>query len=485
MPESKELIANEKVLSEVKSMVNNVIYSRTQLINKLIDGGGKDLNTDCGWPDEISKTDYAAMYDREGIAARVNDVWPEESWATAPEIYETEDPDQETEFEVAWKKMDKKCHLLSMLGRADILSGVGKFGVILLGLNDGKDLSLPVDGVPENGDITKGKRGITRELIYVRAFQESAVSITNVEKNPNSSRFGLPNMYSITFNDTETSFSSMVHWHRIIHLADNREMSEIMGTPRMKKSYNRLLDIRKILGGSGEMFWRGGFPGFAFETKEGDSEIELDKESIKTELQNYMTGLQRYMALEGLSVKSLAPQVADPKNHLEVHLSSIAITLGVPKRILFGSEQAELASTQDAKTWNRRLKKRQNGYLTPYVIRPFIDRLILIGVLPTVEEYFVKWSDINIQTEKEKAEVAKAWAEALSKFVGGDVDSVIPIEEFLSILGNLPQEQVLQISEKIKNTIMEEEELTPHDETLHSKQIKPDPVEDKTDEEVI
>jgi hypothetical protein len=449
------------VSNEVKELVANAIYTRTELLSKLIDVGGKNLNTDCGWPVSISREDFANMYEREGIAARVNDVWPEESWSTPPEVYENEDPEQETEFEVRWKELDKKHHILSMLGRADILSGVGRFGIILLGINDGKDLHEPVDSIDPSGDIESKTGGITRDLLYVRAFQESAVTISNIEKNPNSPRFGLPTTYSIVFNDTETSFSATVHWHRVIHLADNREMSETIGVPRMQKSFNRLLDIRKVLGGSGEMFWRGGFPGFAFETDTTDAEVEIDKTSLKAEIQNYMLGLQRYMALEGMKVKSMSPQVADPKNHIDAQLSAIAITIGAPKRILFGSEQAELASTQDAKTWNRRLKKRQNGYLTPYVVRPFVDRLILVGILPVPVEYSVNWPDINIQTDKEKAEVANAWANALSKYVAGDVDSIIPIEEFLSILGNLPQDQVLQISEKIKNTIKEEEDLMP------------------------
>ena len=44
-------------------------------------------------------------------------------------------------------------------------------------------------------------------------------------------------------------------------------------------------------------------------------------------------------------------------------------------------------------------KERQEGYLTPFVIRPFVDRLIALGVLPTPEEgYIVFWPDLGTQT---------------------------------------------------------------------------------------
>jgi hypothetical protein len=65
---------------------------------------------------------------------------------------------------------------------------------------------------------------------------------------------------------------------------------------------------------------------------------------------------------------------------LEAQLDYMAIALGVPKRVFMGSEQGELASSQDSKSWGKRVIKRQNEYLTPMLIRPFIDRLIAMGV---------------------------------------------------------------------------------------------------------
>ncbi len=445
-----------------RGLVNNAIQTRSELLKHLIDGGGKDLNSSCGYPDAVKAADYRNMYAREGVASRVVDVWPEESWSVAPIIYETEDPEQETEFEKAWKELEGKFNLLSLLARADTLSGIGQYGVILIGIDDGSNLYEPIESMDEKGEGLKGG-GVTHQLLYGRTFEESVIEIANIEKDTTNPRFGQPTMYNITFNDGTTSaspsyFSSQVHWHRIVHLADNREMSDIYGVPRMQKSYNRLLDLRKVLGGSGEMFWKGGFPGLSFEVKD-NTDAEIDTTSLREEMQNYMTGLQRYIALEGMTAKSLATQVANPRYHIESQLNAIAIAEAVPKRILFGSEQGQLASSQDSRTWYRRLKKRQEGYLTPLVVRPFINRLINIGVLPSSEEYLVKWPDIATSTDEEKATVAKVWAEALSKYVAGDVNQVIPIEEFFSIFGNLPADQIKEIMEALDDVITDEEGL--------------------------
>lgn len=455
----KETVNAGNVQSEMRNiardLVSNAVMTRTQLVESMMDQGGKDINQSCGYPSTITPEMYTEMYAREGVGARIVDVWPEETWSDKPSIYENEDAKIVTPFETKWRALEEKYHVTSVMARADALSGVGKYGVILLGVNDGKQLNEPVEGVDTEDSTPNGVEG--RELLYIRPFMESAVKPSAMETNVLNPRFGKVKEYQIEFTDGLNQVARKVHWSRIVHLADRREMSEIEGVPRMQKSYNRLLDIRKILGGSGEMFWKGGFPGYSFEV-DNDGEVELDKESLREEMQSYMNGLQRYLALEGVKAKSLAPQVEDPKGHLACQLDACAMTEGIPKRILFGSEQAELASSQDTKTWNRRVAKRQKYYASPYIIRPVINRLISIGILPYVETYFINWEDLNTTSDKEKADVARAWAEALAKFVQGDVEQVIPIQEFLSILGSLPQEQVKQIMDSLEDSMEDDED---------------------------
>jgi len=258
--------------------------------------------------------------------------------------------------------------------------------------------------------------------------------------------------------ETQTARSLAVHYSRVIHIADNRQNSDVYGMPRMKPVFNRLLDLRKIAGGSGEMFWKGGFPGISLEAANPDEDVTFDPEATKEEMDKYMNGLQRYISLVGMTAKSLAPQVADPSNHVDIQLKLIATTLGIPWRVFIGSEQAQLASGQDMKAWNRRINRRRTEYLTPFIIRPFIDRLMEMGALPAVEEYDVKWPDLNTPSDEEKATVGEKQTNALSKYVSTGMDALMPPFHFLTLIMGYSDEEANGILEEAGDRI---EELTP------------------------
>jgi len=447
-------------------LVANAHLLRSELLTKLLNPG-KDINFECGYPDTLAITDCKKLYKRNGIAKRVVRILPEETWALLPNIFETEEAN-ETEFEKAWKTLREEKRVFHYLQRVDVLSGIGEFGILLLGIDDGKELSEPVEGINEGTGEKVGKSEY--ELIYLKPFDQTSVKIKMKEADITSPRYGFPKTYSVDFEGTETTNSKqskIVHWTRILHIADNRETSEVYGAPRMEPVYNRLLDIRKILGGSGEMFWKGGFPGLSFETQ---PEVEdLDTDSIKDQMELYMAGMQRYLAMEGITVKSLSPQVSSPKEHVETNMRNIAISLGIPYRIFLGTEEAKLASAQDITTWNKRLSQRQENYVSPYIIRPFIDRMMAFGVLPEIEEYTVDWPDLNAPTDEDKANVAKALTEAMAKYVTAGVDTLMPPMEYLTKVLGFTQEEAEAIEKAaLEHTAeQEEEELEePEDEIV-------------------
>ena len=94
---------------------------------------------------------------------------------------------------------------------------------------------------------------------------------------------------------------------------------------------------------------------------------------------------------------------------------------------------------------NRRLAHRQEKYLTPEIIRPFVDRMIAFGVLPAPKSYDVAWQDLNTLSEKDRAEVLKLRVDAFAKYVKGDVDQLIPPQEFLTMIATMDPEEVKQI----------------------------------------
>ncbi len=443
---------NELILNTI-AVSNALLASRAELAKKFSDPR-RDIADECGHPPygDTNAWDYQDLYDREAVATRVVEVLPKESWQIQPILYEDESADTTTLFERAFKDLGKNLDgeeswfeddqgnpVWEYLQRADILSGIGQFGALLLGINDGRDLREPV--LPtEYGSSNQ------RELLFLRCFPESLVQISQFDEDTGSSRYGQPVVYSITFNDPResnrtgmglTTATQDVHWSRIIHIADNRGSSEVFGVPRMQPVLNRLLDLRKLYGGSAEMYWRGAFPGISLETHPAlGGDVEIDRQATKDMMENYMNGLQRYLALMGMSAKSMAPQVVDPTPQINRQIEAICIRIGIPKRVFMGSERGELASTQDDAAWNDSLRGRQRNYVTPKIVKPFINRLIKIGVLPKPKRYCIYWPDLTSQTMADKAAIALSLTQAMSQYVQSNVEALItPLDYITEFLG--------------------------------------------------
>jgi hypothetical protein len=459
------------------------ITSRNELFRAWRHNPLRLISEECGYPDTmaIEPDTYRTFYDREPIATLVCQLLPRESWQVSPRVYEDEDPQNETPFEKRWAEIDRLLHgqswyrdmkgsqIWEHLRRADELSGIGSFGVLLMGFNDGRRLDEPVPGalgggtqfdtggeplsrvgvysgekegpqsqsqggpgsgvnshkignLVEPNKLTQGGlpqyrydsqllgtdaqyvgvqlshdiippkgKGQQLDLLFLRAFDESLVQIVQYEADLRNPRFGLPVMYRITLNDPRELHSGIglplatirVHWSRVIHLADNLGSSEIFGVPRMRPVFNRLIDLAKVYGASAQGYWYGAFMGLAFTTHpQLGGDVKIDVAQMRQQSRDYFKRLNRAITASGMNVQPLAPQVSDPTAQIKALLECIAMQLRVPMRVFMGSERGELASSQDMQAHNGRLAFRQNNYLTPRVIIPFVDRLISVGVLP-------------------------------------------------------------------------------------------------------
>ena len=448
-PKNGQPIENADTLARFENLVGNVMSARSELFRRLFDPR-RDIDDECGYPrDGLSAQDYYALFDRDPIANRVVEVYPKESWQVQPEVYEDESPKSATEFEEVWDGLGRHLNqgsyyqdeaggpIWEMLLRADILSGIGQYGAVFLGLDDGQELSQPAKQA--------------KKLLFAHVLPESLAIITSWESDRTNPRYGQPAMYQVTLGDpyqqwtgivASQSVTTNVHWSRIVHIADNLTSNKWLGTPRMRPVLNRLLDLRKLYGGSAEMYWKGAFPGYVLSSHpQLGGDVAADTDKMRDMMENYMNGLQRYVALMGFSMQGLAPQVVDPTSQIAVQLEAVCIKLGIPKRVFIGSERGELASGQDDAAWNDRLKLRQKYHITPRVIVPFVDRLIHLGILPTPKGYSVFWPDLASQTDQEKANVAATKTNAAAQYIAGNVEALIPPLEYLTEIFGMTDER--------------------------------------------
>ena len=428
---------------------------------KLLFEQDRDINKEAKYPETILPSDYKYMYEREGLAKRVVTLFPDECWKVDPIIYDDDDEETETEFEEAWKNLVKKKNLYHYLHKADRLSGIGSFGIILIGLDDGKKLEEKVDGV----DLKTGEATGTpteKEIIFLRVFDESLVQINSFITDETSPLYGYPEFYNIKMDDSTVGTTTVlrdvkVHWTRIIHIADECDSSEIFGTPRQRPVFNRILDVRKIMAGAAESMWKLGFPGLQMKTQKGTDAPEVDVEATKAQLELYMNSMQRYIIGDGMEANLLNGQPTDPTNHFMLCVDYIALTIGVPKRVFIGSEEGQLASGQDKGTWNERLMHRQDKHISPNILRKFADRCIAYGVLPSPkdDEYQADWPDLTSPSKTEKIDIGSKMMEMIVKYLSSGASELIPPMEFLTLLLDMDQETALAVLEAAEQYIID------------------------------
>lgn len=388
--------------------------------------GDRDLFKALGYKRELLFADYAGRYARGDIAARIINIFPAATWRLPPELKEGDDP---TEFTEAWEALAIKFHLFHSIERLDRITGVGRYGVLLLGVNDTKTLDQPLTPV-------KGPE----DLLYIQPYAEGHAVVHEFDTNTSSRRFGLPSMYQIdtSGNMLAEGKQQLVHWTRIIHVAEGLTFNNIYGEPRLKNIWNRLDDFDKVIGGASEATWRTVYGGIQFDI---DKDAELkpeDIEALDDELQAYVHGFQRFIRTQGVKTNVLGSDVPDPRGPFEVISSIIAGTKGIPQRILFGSERGQLASLQDERNFNARVMERQSSFAEPVILRPIIDTFSALNILPEPKEaYSIEWPDLNRLSQRELADIAARYGQAIRNVSSQETAYITP-DEFRDIFLRLP-----------------------------------------------
>jgi hypothetical protein len=172
-----------------------------------------------------------------------------------------------------------------------------------------------------------------------------------------------------------------------------------------------------------------------------DPEAETTEAStteMKEQIHRWEESLSRVLRLQGVDAKQLTVEIASPTEPLRAQFEAISATTGIPLRVLFGSEQAQLASTQDRRNWYDRVQARRENYCTPQIISPIAQRLIDVKVLPAPKIPFkVNWAFDNMLDDKEKADLARVKTEAIARYADSPMAStIVPPNQFLTrVLG--------------------------------------------------
>ncbi len=361
---------------------------------------------------------------------RIIGAFPRGTWRDEPTIRDdagtSPDPDDEehSPFVEAVHDLFAKHKIAHYLERADRLASVGHYGILLLGFDGDDEFNLPLSGGANS-------------LMYLAPYGEPAITINKWCTDPRNPRYGKPELYNIAYKaiggaPAMPMKAMQVHHSRVLHIAEQLDQDEVFGMPRLKPVFNRLKDLEKVVGGAAEMFWLTADRGMMLSVdKDMDISDEM-KTQIENQIENYQNKTQRYFIAKGIDAKPLGTEQIDPMPNATVLLDLIAGTVGIPKRILLGTERGELASSQDENNWAQRIGERRSTWAAPMVLLPLLKRLIEAGALPKPEgEIVCEWAKSDTMNESEKAEVAVKKATAIATYSGGfNSESVVPIAEF-------------------------------------------------------
>lgn len=417
--------------------------------------GLRDLYRIFGFKRDLTVSDYRQRYERGGIAGRVVDALPMATWRGGVELIEDEDAEHTTEFEQAWLDLNNRLHVVTKLQSTDILSRLSTYAVLLIGApgelkeplpeatNGQKDV-LYLQCYIGSGDIKSSRAGLTLTDGLFASIADARIS--DYDKDPKSERFGQPIGYQLR----RTSFGSqdfspdVVHWSRVVHIAEGCLDDDISGRPALKRSWNDFDNLEKITGGGSEAFFQRANQGRVWNIdKEIKSLSEPEKADFRTQIEEYEHGITRNVRARGMKVQDLGSDVADFSSPQDAVLTVIAGANAIPKRILTGSEMGELASSQDRDNWRDQVNGRRQEYAGPYILLRLVDRLIEYGYLPTPAQYEPRWGSVMNMTEEEKITKAKGWAE--TKTEEGPVFTRTEIRDRCYEMGPLDKEQLAEL----------------------------------------
>ena len=408
-------------------------------------GGDRDYYETLGYKLNPTIEDYYTRYKRQDIAARIVEAYPNETWRLHPRIYE-DDTEADTPFEAAWTELDRRLRIFHYFRRADILACLGHFSLIFLGLNDVSTVEQL-----ENPVV----RGEGRDIIYLSVFSELHAKISKLDDNVNSPRYGLPLLYEIDFSrrnkDTRVSSRSpmdtapkLVHWERVIHIAQDTLEDEVYGTPKLEGVFNNLDNLIKISGGSAESFWMNAKKDLIAEVAADARLTETEIAALQERMEKYIHNYQRVLGVQGTEIKTLTTQIASPRDAFDVEMELISSRTGIPQRMLQGSERGELACSQDSVSWAEKNMTRQSDYAEPVIVRQFVDRTIMFRVLPTprsgVDGYTVEWQPLITESEPEKADRRLKTVQAMSQYADSNAPWIWPPQEVRELVFEMDPE---------------------------------------------
>lgn len=380
-----------------------------------------------GWPrsdlDGWDEDNWLALYLRNAYARIVIEKPAFTTWRNNPDVIDAVDVESPTDFERRVSKLATNHDIWSYCERVDRAAGIGQHGLLLLGLPDVAD-----DTTAWDTDATEAGFDGVGDLTGLKPVLGAQIEDIDYG-DPGTERWDLPVGYTVDLGedvDSETEDDSHgtidVHHTRVIDVPATRPLDdETLTRPRAEPVLNNILDIEKILGAAAEAGYRAADYGLHLNADPTEVDLSGGMDDLADELQRYEQDLQRYIRTQGIDVNRLGGDIQDPSGIVENNLDAIAGQTGIPKKEFRGNESGEVVGAEsDERSYFGTISERQTQYVTPQIVRPLLEQLQAIGILPAPEagEYRVAWPDLVQLSAQDRAEIQSKRAQVIQAVPG-------------------------------------------------------------------
>ena len=418
--EADKLNELHAMAQELRTMSTDATSGQVGLRMAAMMSGGYDfadtihnIFLEYGYPAQLTFSQYWNMYRRFGIAKNVVELPVDTGWITPPVIEANE------AFSAELERLNKRINLWVRLKGLDNRQRVGRYAGMFMRVRDGMSPDQPMEG-SLNGESA---------LMEMMPLYESQLEVIESDKDANSETFGQPILLqysqSIVGSRNEEARNTInIHASRIVFAAEGADNGWIYGISALEPVYNSLMDLRKIIGGGAEGFYKNAAQSIVFSLKDAaNASMYQDKlEKFNEQYDDFSRNRSRKaMWTPGMDQKVLDSNLISPKEFFTVALNDVAAGSQIPATILIGQQTGRLASGEDSDHFLSGVQSRRENFMTE-MVRSVFDWCIEFGVLPSAE-YEVTWDDLLARSDNEKLNNADKMASVNEKQFrsGGDL----------------------------------------------------------------
>jgi hypothetical protein len=373
-----------------------------------------------GYPNSLTFAHYKLAYERMGAARGICVMPVDETWSQKPRITDDSDNDDESEFELAVKKLDRKLRsgLFRAMRGADERQRVGRYAGLLIVIADGKTLDAEIG---------------TGEVIELKPFFEDQLKPNKWNLDTNSVDYGHPITYDLVEKavDGEPTRQPTIHHSRLVMWAEGSDDGTIFGRSCLEPIYNTIITLDKLEGAGGTGFWRNArgaqaitFEGNSLQTVQdmlGAKTPSEIPEKLSEAVKGIGSDFEAVLALMNAKRETIVIALDNPEPFVRVCWDNIAAGTRYPETIIRGHQTGERASTSDQEQAAKTTTGRRDNFATP-MIRKVIDKLIAVNALPDVE-FDIVWPSMFEPSLSGKIDMFKVLTDAV-RSIGGEADAV-------------------------------------------------------------